>query len=205
MSLHADALHPDPLAQFTRWFDDWRENQRAQPPEMMTVDAMILATTGADGLPWARTVLLKQVDARGFVFFTNRDSNKGLQLAANPQAALHFLWLPLGRQVLVQGTVEQTTAAEDDAYFASRPRESQLGAWASAQGRPLASRDHLMDRFMAFGNQYAGGDVPRPPYWGGYRLLPRRVEFWQAGAHRLHDRYAYELADGAWRIQRLNP
>lgn len=204
MSLDISQLSPDPLVQFNRWFADWTATGPADPT------AMVLSTVDADGQPWSRTVLLKQVDARGFVFFTNRESNKGVQLGANARAALHFLWLSTDparatRQVMVQGRVERTTAVEDDDYFASRPRESQLGAWASQQGRELASRDVLEERFAAYGKQYAGGAVPRPPYWGGFRLLPARIEFWQAGAHRLHDRFAYGNDSGRWTIVRLNP
>lgn len=205
MSLDLPQLADDPCVQFGRWHDAWCEHQRAVPPELMTREAMILATVDAAGMPWSRTVLLKQFDARGFVFFTNRESNKGIQLATNPQAALHFLWLPMGRQVLVQGRVEVTAANEDDDYFASRPRESQLGAWASQQGRPLDSRETLLDRLVSYEHRFAGDAVPRPPCWGGYRLLPQRVEFWQAGAHRLHDRFAYTRAGDGWRITRLNP
>lgn len=199
-------LDADPVAQFRAWHADWAATS---PPD---ANAMVLATVDDSGQPWARTVLLKQVDADGFVFFTNRESNKGMQLAANAQAALHFLWLPpagtdgVARQVQVQGLVVRTAPAEDDAYFASRPRESQLGAWASEQSRPLASRDALLERFEAALRQYAGNEVPRPSRWGGYRLVPARMEFWQGGAHRLHDRFAYTRdADGRWHVGRLNP
>lgn len=192
-------LDRDPVAQFTAWHAEWAATQ---PPEPF---AVVVATVDADGQPWARTVLLKQFDERGFVFYTNRESNKGRQLLAHPRAAMHFLWLPTSRQVQVQGRIELTTAAEDDAYFASRPRESQLGAWASQQSRPLNGRDQLEDRFAAVGKQYAGGDVPRPPYWGGFRLVPERFEFWQAGPHRLHDRFEYTRDGDGWFIQRLNP
>lgn len=202
-----DSVHllPDPIVQFQLWFDAWAATKPAE------AHAMVLATVDRDGQPWQRTVLLKQVDAGGFVFFTNRGSNKGEQLALNGRAALHFLWLgnqagAPPRQVLVQGRVEHTTPAQDDAYFASRPRESQLGAWASAQSRPLASREELLTRFHAHEQQHAGQPVPRPPYWGGYRVLPERLEFWQGGDHRLHDRFAYTRGqDGRWVITRLNP
>lgn len=191
-------LHPDPITQFADWFNAWRASKPTEP------DAMVLSTVDAEGQPWARTVLLKQFNQNGFVFFTNRDSNKGIQLARNARAALHFLWLPT-RQVQVQGAVERTSPAEDDAYFASRPRESQLGAWASQQSRPLVGRETLENRFAAYTKQYAGSDVPRPPHWGGYRVLPHRIEFWQAGEHRLHDRFVY-ISDGRnWNLERLNP
>ncbi|MFZ5724061.1 MAG: pyridoxamine 5'-phosphate oxidase [Pseudomonadota bacterium] len=203
-SLDLAQLDPDPLPQFARWFDAWTATRPVDPT------AMILSTVDRDGQPWSRTVLLKQQDARGFVFFTNRESNKGEQLADNARAALHFLWLSATpdrptRQVLVQGTVERTTPTEDDAYFASRPRDSQLGAWASQQSRPLESRAALLARFEALQRQYAGGDVPRPPHWGGYRVLPQRIEFWQAGDHRLHDRFVYTRSGDRWAIARLNP
>lgn len=192
-------LERDPVAQFHLWFQDW---VATSPPEP---NAMVVATVDASGQPWARTVLLKQYDAAGFVFFTNRESHKGTQLLASGRAALYFQWLSTSRQVQVQGRVETTTAAEDDAYFATRPRESQLGAWASQQSRPLNGRDQLEDRFTAAGNRHAGGPVPRPPYWGGFRVIPERFEFWQAGPHRLHDRFEYTRDGDGWFIQRLNP
>lgn len=198
-SLNISRLERDPVAQFRLWFADWAATS---PPE---VNAMVVATVDAGGQPWARTVLLKQFDAQGFVFFTNRDSNKGAQLAEHPRVALYFQWLSTSRQVQVHGRVQLTTPAEDDAYFATRPRESQLGAWASQQSRPLNARDALEERFAALGKQYAGRDVPRPPYWGGFRVIPERFEFWQAGPHRLHDRFEYTPDGEGWFIQRLNP
>lgn len=191
-------LERNPVAQFRLWFDEWAASR---PPE---VNAMVVATVDALGQPWARTVLLKQFDDNGFVFFTNRESNKGQHLLAGQRTALYFQWLNNSRQVQIHGRVEATTVAEDDAYFASRPRESQLGAWASQQSRPLAARDALEDRFAAYDRQYPG-TVPRPPYWGGFRVLPERYEFWQAGAHRLHDRFEYTRDGDDWFIQRLNP
>ncbi len=201
-TLESSQLHPNPLAQFALWHDAWAATGPAGGA--FEPNAMVLATADANGQPWARTVLLKHVDVQGFVFFTNRDSNKGIQLARNARAALHFLWLPT-RQIQVQGAVEPTSPAEDDAYFASRPRESQLGAWASQQSRPLGSRTALTDAFTRYDRQYAGIDVPRPPHWGGYRVVPERIEFWQAGEHRLHDRFVY-ISDGRnWNLERLNP
>lgn len=197
-------LDSNPILQFASWHAQWAATGPAD------ASAMVLATVDAQGQPWQRTVLLKICDERGFAFFTNRESNKGEQLSGNARAALHFLWLPttadgVARQVQVQGTVARTHAAEDDTYFASRPRESQLGAWASQQSRPLDSRDTLLDRFVAAEHQYAGSDVPRPPHWGGYRLVPERMEFWQGGAHRLHDRFVYQRIDEHWILNRLNP
>ncbi|MFZ5755426.1 MAG: pyridoxamine 5'-phosphate oxidase [Pseudomonadota bacterium] len=202
---NASDLPPDPFTRFRQWFDAWIATGAPEP------HAMVLATVDAGGMPWQRTVLLKQADNAGFVFFTNRESNKGLQLAANARASLHFLWLDRNnghRQVLVQGHTAPTSPAQDDAYFASRPRESQLGAWASVQSRPLASREELLARFHDRERQYAGGPVPRPPHWGGYCVIPERIEFWQAGAHRLHDRFVYARDAGdrtRWTITRLNP
>ncbi len=197
-------LDPDPIAQFAAWFNAWRATRPAEP------DAMVLSTVDAEGQPWARTVLLKQHDKNGFVFFTNRDSNKGTQLAHNTRVALHFLWLSstpdqANRQVLVQGLAERTSPAEDDAYFASRPRDSRLGAWASQQSQPLESRAALEDHLAAYTQQYAGSEVPRPPHWGGYRVVPQRIEFWQAGEYRLHDRFVYTRKGALWLIERLNP
>lgn len=203
-SLDIPQLDTDPLRQFSAWHAQWTATGPTD------ASAMVLATVDDEGQPWVRTVLLKICDARGFVFFTNRESNKGEHLDANARAALHFLWLPstaggVARQVQVQGVVERTTTAEDETYFASRPRESQLGAWASQQSRPLDSRDVLLERFVAAEHQYAGSNVPRPPHWGGYRVVPERMEFWQGGAHRLHDRFVYQRMDEHWIISRLNP
>lgn len=199
MTLSIPRLERDPVQQFSLWHADWIATT---PPEPQ---AMVVATVDADGQPWARTVLLKQVDAGGFVFFTNRESHKGVQLLASGRVALYFQWLSTSRQVQVQGRVALTSAAEDDAYFATRARESQLGAWASQQSRPLNARDTLEDRFTATGKQYTGREVPRPPYWGGFRVIPERYEFWQAGPHRLHDRFEYTRDGDGWLIQRLNP
>jgi pyridoxamine 5'-phosphate oxidase len=197
--LRISGLERDPLDQFRRWHADF---VATNPPEPA---AMVVATVDADGQPWARTVLLKQYDQDGFVFFTNRESNKGMQLLASGRVALYFQWLTTSRQVQVQGRIEPTHHAEDDAYFATRARESQLGAWASQQSRPLNGRDMLEERFAQLEREYAGRDVPRPPHWGGFRIIPARYEFWQAGAHRLHDRFEYTRDGDGWFIQRLNP
>jgi pyridoxamine 5'-phosphate oxidase len=153
-------------------------------------------------------VLLRGFDDRGFVFFTNYESRKARQLGENPYAAFALMWKELDRQVCVTGAVERTTTEESDAYFASRPREARIGAWASAQGRVLGSRDELMDRFVEIDRRYPGEDVPRPSFWGGFRLSPDTVEFWQARAFRLHDRFRYTLDDAersGWRVERLSP
>ena len=188
-----------PFEQFTRWFD---EALAAEVPEP---NAMTLATVRTDGQPAARIVLLKQVDARGFTFFTNYLSDKGRALAANPRAALLFHWVALERQVRIEGTVEKIDAAESDAYFQSRPLESRLGAWASEQSKEVPDRATLEASEARFAAQY-GEQPPRPPHWGGYRLVPQSIEFWQGRPSRLHDRIVfYRQADGGWRIARLSP
>jgi pyridoxamine 5'-phosphate oxidase len=169
-------------------------------------NAVCLATADAEGRPSARMVLLKGTDSRGFIFYTNLRSRKARDLAANPHAALCFYWPQLGRQIRVEGAVEPVTGTEADAYFATRARGSQIGAWASLQSSELASRDELLARIAEIERRYDGVDVPRPDHWSGYRLLPRRIEFWSAGDFRLHDREVFETEDGAtWRMHRLYP
>ena len=189
----------DPIALFHEWMDAAKASGIVEPT------AMTLATASPDGHPTARTVLLKGVDDRGFVFFTNYDSRKGIDLDANPRAALVFHWSTLVRQVLVEGTVERISREESEVYFVTRPRGSQIGAWASDQSRPLASREDLQQRFKDIEKKYAGRDVDLPPFWGGYVLRPVRIEFWQGRANRLHDRMAFHRADGGWTATRLNP
>lgn len=198
-ALRAEDLAPDPVAQFRAWFRD-AEEAGVQLPE-----TMVLATAGADGAPSARAVLLKGVDERGFAFFTNRESRKGRELAENPRAALVFLWPALGRQVRVEGDVSPVDDAEAEAYFATRPRGSRIGAWASPQSAVLASREELERRVAEADAAHPGHDVPLPPFWGGYRVEPDAVEFWQHRESRLHDRLRYRrLADG-WAVERLAP
>ncbi|MCY1344906.1 Pyridoxine/pyridoxamine 5'-phosphate oxidase [compost metagenome] len=198
-SLSETDVAPNPMSQFKRWFD---EAVTAKLPEP---NAMTLATVGADGQPSARIVLLKGIDDRGFTFFTNYESRKGLDLAANPRAALLFHWVQLERQVRVEGRVEKVADDESDAYFASRPLGSRVGAWASEQSREVPGRDVLEQRELEYRSKF-GDNPPRPPHWGGYRLVPTAMEFWQGRPSRLHDRIAYRVQPGgAWQIVRLSP
>jgi pyridoxamine 5'-phosphate oxidase len=189
----------DPIAQFQRWFDEALRSELPEP------NAMTLATADAAGHPSARVVLLKGVDARGFVFFTNYESRKGRELAANPRAALLFFWPELERQVRIEGDVSKLPEPESDAYFESRPLASRLGAWASPQSQPLPSKAWLVARVAELGVQH-GLHPPRPPHWGGYLVTPHALEFWQGRPSRLHDRLRYaRQADGTWTLERLAP
>jgi pyridoxamine 5'-phosphate oxidase len=198
--LHEADVDPDPFVQFNRWLDE------AAKAEVKDANAFILATATPDGLPAARTMLLRGADAaNGFVFFTNRQSAKARDIEANPRACLCFLWKELERQVRVTGRVERVDDTESDAYFAQRPRGSQLGAWASPQSEVIATRDNLEAKIKALDQKFAGADVPRPPFWGGYRVLPDTVELWQGRAARLHDRLRYRRDGERWIIERLAP
>jgi pyridoxamine 5'-phosphate oxidase len=192
-------LDADPIALFLEWLAAAGAHGIEQP------EAMALATATPDGRPSARMVLLRGADQLGFRFFSNRDSRKGGELDENPAAALLFHWQPIGRQVRIEGAVSQLADPESDAYFASRPRDSQLSAWASDQSRPVESRDELLRRLEEAGTRFEGGEVPRPPYWGGYLLAPRSIEFWQHGPHRLHDRRLYTLSGAGWTSRLLAP
>ena len=172
---------------------------------MVDHNAMTVATAGADGRPSARTVLLRSCDAEGLRFYTNRESLKGRQIAQNPRAQLLFFWRELGRQIFVHGPIEPTSDADSDAYYGSRHRLSRIGAWASRQGTPIADRAELLDANARFDEQYPGEEVPRPPYWGGYLVRARAIEFWQAGEFRLHDRFVYAREGDGWRVERLSP
>jgi pyridoxamine 5'-phosphate oxidase len=197
--LHEEDLDPEPMAQFQRWYATARRLRLPLP------NAMTLATATPDGHPSTRFVLLKQADQDGVVFYTNYLSRKARELDRNPRAALVLYWPGLERQVRFEGTVERTSPAQSDAYFASRARSSQLGAWASRQSEHAPGRDALTQAMAQAAETYAGRPVPRPPHWGGYRLKPDIVEFWQGRAARLHDRFAYEHVDGQWRLTRLFP
>ncbi len=193
-------LARDPFRQFEKWFQEAEAAKIAEP------NAMTLATAGRDGRPSARTVLLKGVDGRGFVFYTNYESRKGRELDVNPRATLLFPWIALERQVIVEGPVTRTSREESEAYFHSRPLASQLGAWVSQQSSIIPGRKTLDDAMKELEKKYAGQTVPLPPQWGGFRLNPETVEFWQGRRSRLHDRLRYRRgADGGWTVERLAP
>ena len=192
-------VHHDPVVQFHVWFQDTIDAGLHEP------NAMILATATTEGKPSARTVLLKGYDERGFVFYTNYEGRKAGELETNPKCALLFYWGELERQVRIEGTVSRISEQESDEYFTSRPRGSRLGAWASQQSRPVKDRSVLEERVLALEAEFEGREIPRPPFWGGYRVEPEEIEFWQGRESRLHDRLVYRREDGAWRIERLQP
>jgi pyridoxamine 5'-phosphate oxidase len=193
-------LNPDPFLQFERWFGEAIGTGIPEP------NAMSLATVDADGQPWLRTVLLKLYDRQGFVFYTNFESRKSRHMARNPRVALLFPWVALARQIKVVGSAKRIPTSESLRYFSTRPRGSQIGAWASPQSRVISSRSLLEAKVEEVRRRFAEGRIPIPEFWGGFRVAPRRIEFWQGRESRLHDRFAYELSgEGEWRIERLAP
>ena len=192
---------PDPIARFASLY----ERVLATIPASQNPTSMVVSSVSAEGRPSSRFVLLKEVDARGFVFYTNLHSRKGREIAQNPHVALCFYWPSLDEQVRVEGRAEAVTDEEADRYFASRPRESQIGAWASTQSEPLAAYEHLVRRVVEYAEKFGAGPVPRPPHWSGLRVVPDRIEFWRSRADRLHDRELYEKHAEGWSLHRLFP
>jgi len=195
-----EQMSASPFDQFQTWY------QQATSAQLLEPNAMVISTVDADGRPAQRTVLLKYYDATGFVFFTNYESRKARHLAANHHISLHFLWLPLHRQVEIRGTAKKVSTAESLKYFALRPRGSQLGAWVSQQSSVISSRSLLEAKFHELKQKFAQGEIPLPSFWGGFRVTPQRFEFWQGQTSRLHDRFEYQKStDGQWSLQRLSP
>jgi pyridoxamine 5'-phosphate oxidase len=198
--LTSEMLDQNPIAQFKLWLDQAVEGGVRDPT------AMVLATVSDDGSPWQRIVLLKGVSTEGFVFYSNYQSAKARAMEAEPRVSAHFPWNQLDRQVIVAGKIEKISTAQSQRYFQSRPRESQLAAWASLQSQPIANRGVLEEQVEAIQDKFGAGDIPLPDFWGGYRVVPNRIEFWQGGAHRLHDRFVYQLLEsGHWNIEQLQP
>ena len=197
--LRREELNPNPIAQFSEWFGQATELGVHEP------NALTLATVDETGMPFQRTVLLKYYDPNGFVFFTNYSSRKSAQIASNPKVSLLLPWITLERQVIVQGTAQKISTAESLKYFASRPRESQIGAWVSNQSEVITSRKFLMQKLTEVREKFQQGEIPLPSFWGGYRVVPETIEFWQGGPARLHDRFLYRRENNDWNIERLSP
>lgn len=197
--LSEDSVSLDPITQFAIWMSEAIESNLLEP------NAMTLATASKEGIPSARTVLLKGFDERGFVFYTNYESSKAKDLDENPNATLLFLWVEFERQVRITGKVDKVSREESEKYFISRPRESQLGAWASKQSSVIPNREILENKFEEMKERFEGKEIPLPSFWGGYRVIPQRIEFWQGRESRLHDRICYTLDAGKWKIERLSP
>lgn len=197
--LQRESMLADPIAQFEAWFSQATEMKLHEP------NAMTLATVDERGMPSQRTVLLKYFDHEGFVFFTNYESRKAKHLSNNPHASLLFPWVLLERQVIIQGVAEKISTAESLRYFTSRPRESQIGAWVSNQSEVITSRKFLMQKLSEIREKFQHGEIPLPSFWGGYRVRPTSLEFWQGGPARLHDRFIYQLENAEWKIDRLSP
>lgn len=198
--LNINAVNGDPLIQFQQWFDEAIQARVLEP------NAMTLSTISANGFPSSRIILLKGIEEKGFSFYTNYNSRKAKEIAENPKVASNFFWPELERQVRIEGVIEKTSEEVSDVYFKSRPRGSQVGAWASPQSALIEGRDILQDRFKEIEERFAGKDVPRPKHWGGYIILPQKIEFWQGRASRLHDRILYtQKKDHSWVVSRLAP
>ena len=192
-------LLADPVEQFSLWFNQAKDTDIPDP------NAMVLATVSGDGQPSQRTVLLKYYDARGFVFFTNQKSRKAREIEENPKVNLHFIWLELERQISIAGIASPITPAESARYFMTRPRDSQIAAWVSNQSSRISSRQFLLQAFQEMKRKFANGDIPLPSFWGGYRVNPTSIEFWQGRENRLHDRFLYTSSAGTWEVERLAP
>lgn len=199
-SLSMSEVNENPILQFQKWFDEALNSAILEP------NVMTLATASKDGIPSARIVLLKGFDEKGFVFYTNYQSEKARQMAENPKAALVFCWLELQRQVRIEGKIELLSSEQSDKYYKSRPKGSQIGAWVSPQSTIIDSRQYLEDRVGNISSIFEGKeDIPRPPFWGGYRVVPNKIEFWQGRSSRLHDRIVYHHQDGKWQLHRVAP
>ncbi|MDX1681376.1 MAG: pyridoxamine 5'-phosphate oxidase [Akkermansiaceae bacterium] len=197
--LHRADLKAEPVSQFAEWFEQAVELKLHEP------NAVSLATVDENGMPFQRTVLLKYFDESGFVFFTNYQSRKARQMEANPKVSMLAPWITLERQVIIQGSVEKVSTAESLKYFSSRPRDSQLGAWVSNQSEVISSRKLLKQKLQEIKDKFKGGEIPLPSFWGGYRVVPEMIEFWQGGPARLHDRFLYSRDGEGWKIERLSP